>query len=584
MIDSEQLASRLDALRARLDRDLERIRGLRAFDERAPRIQGLLDDVDRQLQRSRSAIVVVVAGPTGSGKSTLVNALAGETVTTEGVDRPTTSAPTVIAPADADLSPLLDGLFGPPPVVVRRSGRDLGFASHAVIVDAPDVNSVAVEHRAQVQSLVERADVVIACLHRQALVEASTARFLERFRGLRRVLWVLGRADELVGEAREALESQLGDVSRAEDADRFTLSAARAQRGAEPGFEALVARLDELVGEQGALGVRCHNAVGAAARIADELGAVGSEASAGFDALVRELEGGFDALVDGVVAELDVRLGLRAKPIAGMLLCEAGRRWDGPGGWVLRTGSWATIGTGVGLALARRAPVAAAGAAVAGAAVGAAKRGLEQRAMADSAGLLPEPGELEAAWREHLTGARRAADALVLDREELAFPDSTAVEASLDAAAREGWQRLLDRDLPLVADRMAPAPLRWALDAPIYALGLWVLWKVLSGFFVEQYAGLDFLVNAALIAIAALWLVRACVASFARARAAKLVAAVRIHIRASLEQNASELATQVAERCAARRRGLEGLARLESSWRDALGASTEPVGQSTRTN
>lgn len=570
MIDSERLAGRLDALRARLDRDLEVVRGLRALDERSTLVGGLLDDVDRQLQRSRSAIVVVVAGPTGSGKSTLVNALAGETVTTEGVDRPTTSAPTIVAPSDADLAPLLDGLFGPPPVVVRRSGRDLGFASHAVLVDAPDVNSVAVDHRAQVQSLVERADVVIACLHRQSLVEASTAAFLERFRGLRRVLWVLGRGDELVGEARAALEAQLAEVSGADADDRFTLSAARAQEGGEPGFDALVARLDRLVGAEGALGVRCHNAVGAAARIAEVATAVRDEAAPTLDAVVTDLRAGLDALVDGVVAELDVRLGLRATPIAGMLLCEAGRRWDGPGGWVLRTGSWATIGTGVGLALARRAPVAAAGAAVAGAAVGAAKRGMEQRAMADSAGLLPEPGELEAGWREHLTGARRAADLLALDRDTLAFPDPAAVEEALDAAAREGWQRLLDRDLPLVAERMAPAWMRWALDAPIYALGVWVLWKVVSGFFVEDYAGLDFLLNAALIAIAALWLVRAIVSLFARARAAKLVATVRTHIRGSLEQNASELVARVEERCGVQRRGLEGLVRLEERWRDAL--------------
>lgn len=570
MIDSEGLAGRLDFLRTRLDRELDGVRDLVAFDERSARIGGLVEDVDRQLARTRGAIVVVVAGPTGSGKSTLVNALCAETLTTEGVDRPTTSAPTVVAPTDADLGPLLDGLFGPPPAVVRRAGRQRGFADHAVLVDAPDVNSVAVDHRVQVQSLVERADVVIACLHRQTLVEASTSEFLARFRGLRRVLWVLGRADELTDGSQRALEQQLAEISGAADEDRFTLSAVRAREGGDAGFDRLRERLEQLVGAEGALGVRCHNALGAAGRIAGVIEEVHDDSRASLDALATGLREGFEQLVDEVVRELDLRLSLRAKPIAGMLMNEAGRRWDGPGGWVLRTGSWATVGTGVGLALARRSPLAAAGAAVTGAAVGAAKRGLEQRQMADSAGLLPEPGQLDAAWREHLSGARLAADRLVLDREALDFPDAAAVEDALESAAREGWQRLVDRDLPLVADRMAPAWMRWLFDAPIYALGIWVLWKVVSGFFVEDYAGLDFLVNAALIAIAALWLVRMCVALFARARAKRLVGTVRINVRSALERNAEDLATRVEEHCAARRRGLDRLARIQDSWRRAL--------------
>lgn len=570
MIDSERLAGRLDVLRSRLDRDLDGVRDLVAFDERSARIGGLLEDVDRQLERTRGAIVVVVAGPTGSGKSTLVNSLCGEELTSEGVDRPTTSAPTIVAPSDADLAPLLDGLFGPPPVIVRRAERQRGFADRAVIVDAPDVNSVAVDHRAQVQSLVERADVVIACLHRQALVEASTSQFLARFRGLRRVLWVLGRADEVEDGARTALEEQLAEVSGAASEDRFTLSATRAREAGDAGFDRLTERLEQLVGAEGALGVRCHNALGAAGRIADELVEVRDASATGLTDVADRLRTGLDALVDEVVRELDVRLSLRAKPIASMLLSESGRRWDGPGGWVLRTGSWATIGTGVGLALARRAPLAAAGAAVTGAAVGAARRGLEQRAMADSAGLLPEPGQLDAAWREHLSAARLAADRIVLDRAALEFPDAPAVEDSLEAAAREGWQRLLDRDLPLVADRMAPVWMRWTFDAPIYALGVWVLWKVVAGFFVEEYAGLDFLVNAALIGIAALWLVRMFVSLFARARAKKLVSTVRANVRDALERAAADLTARVEERCDARRRGLEKLARVEDIWRRTL--------------
>ena len=54
--------------------------------------------------------VVALAGATGSGKSSLFNALVGADVATIGARRPTTSLPTAAIWGDADASELLDWL------------------------------------------------------------------------------------------------------------------------------------------------------------------------------------------------------------------------------------------------------------------------------------------------------------------------------------------------------------------------------------------------------------------------------------------------------------------------------------------
>ena len=68
------------------------------WDDVAPR----LDKARRELSR---VLVVGVVGGTGTGKSTLVNALAGAEVPAAGdVARPTTVNPVVIAARDVDVS------------------------------------------------------------------------------------------------------------------------------------------------------------------------------------------------------------------------------------------------------------------------------------------------------------------------------------------------------------------------------------------------------------------------------------------------------------------------------------------------
>lgn len=150
----------LDAV-ADLRRDLDRTRFVLHLDgaERAEqRRRELLEQLDDQLLprlRELSApAVVVVAGSTGAGKSTLVNSVVGEEVSPAGVLRPTTRQPVLAHhPADADLlarHPLLEDVD-----VVARAEVPRGIA----LVDAPDLDSLLASNRAVAHRLLDAADL-----------------------------------------------------------------------------------------------------------------------------------------------------------------------------------------------------------------------------------------------------------------------------------------------------------------------------------------------------------------------------------------------------------------------------------------
>jgi hypothetical protein len=101
--------------------------------------------------------VLALAGGTGVGKSSLLNAIAGEEVSPVGVRRPTTSSPVAWLPADrlADATPLLDWLGG----AEVRPGPEGG--PPVAIVDLPDLDSVDPGHAARVEAVLPRVDAVL---------------------------------------------------------------------------------------------------------------------------------------------------------------------------------------------------------------------------------------------------------------------------------------------------------------------------------------------------------------------------------------------------------------------------------------
>ena len=114
-------------------------------------------DASRRLGFPSDAYVLALVGGTGVGKSSLLNALAGVTVSAASVRRPTTSEPVawVPAPARAGLTPLLDWLE----VRDVREHEASGLPSVAIL-DLPDMDSVESAHRERVEAVLPRVDAV----------------------------------------------------------------------------------------------------------------------------------------------------------------------------------------------------------------------------------------------------------------------------------------------------------------------------------------------------------------------------------------------------------------------------------------
>lgn len=148
---------------------------------------------DRRLTAGEQC-VVALAGATGSGKSSLCNALSGTQLATVGARRPTTSSPLAIS-FSATNAPLLDLLE------VRRrheANPPAGF-ENLVLLDLPDHDSDRVENRAHVDRLVSLVDQFLFVVDPQKYADAALHEgYLRPLAGHSEVIVVvLNHADEL---------------------------------------------------------------------------------------------------------------------------------------------------------------------------------------------------------------------------------------------------------------------------------------------------------------------------------------------------------------------------------------------------
>lgn len=114
-------------------------------------------------------LIVAVFGPTGSGKSTIVNTLAGRPISRSGVLRPTTrEAVAWVHPRHAEALVAVLGPSGPLEVVTDEHP----ILSALAIVDTPDIDSISEEHRVQTSAILEASDFAIAVTTPQRYADA----------------------------------------------------------------------------------------------------------------------------------------------------------------------------------------------------------------------------------------------------------------------------------------------------------------------------------------------------------------------------------------------------------------------------
>jgi len=197
-----------------------------------------------RLSYPESIVLIALAGGTGSGKSSLLNAIAGEEVALTGGVRPMTVKPLALVPAAARES--LRGYLEAHGIedLVDHDGP-----SWMCLIDLPDNDSVEVDHRLQVETLLPRVDLVVWVTDPEKYRDASLHRGFIRPLNVyqRQFLFVLNQIDRiepedvgpLVGDMTEALvEDGIGTPE-------VIPMAAQPTAGPPIGVESLLQRLDE---------------------------------------------------------------------------------------------------------------------------------------------------------------------------------------------------------------------------------------------------------------------------------------------------------------------------------------------------
>ncbi|WP_072314257.1 GTPase family protein [Agrococcus sp. Marseille-P2731] len=264
--------------------------------------------------------VVGFFGATGSGKSSLMNALVGEAVARTHVRRPTTSEPLAAVWNPRGASALLDWLQISDRRIIERpfavgSGGISGGAGDdelsLILIDLPDFDSVALEHRAIAERLAGQVDVLVwvvdpqkyadAVIHRDFIAPLSTHAAVTAA--------VLNQVDRLpAGEVQHVVESLRG-LLRRDGLERVQVLPVSATEGT--GIAELRGLIARFAGERTAATQRLLADVrGVAARL-ESAGVPGTLRSADGQALERGLAtaASVDAVAGAVAGSYRKRAG-----------------------------------------------------------------------------------------------------------------------------------------------------------------------------------------------------------------------------------------------------------------------------------
>jgi energy-coupling factor transporter ATP-binding protein EcfA2 len=177
-----------------------------ALRDRGLAAEAVMAQVEEMLARSRGErldrpddplLVAMLCGPTAVGKSSLINALAGAEISRPGLGA-NTSAAIIYAHERDDPARLFEygealGRLGGEAANLMRHSRD--ELLHKVLVDTPDIDSVARHHRDMTGVLVYCADLVLFVTSLEKYKDMRSARWVAEQRRQRAVAFVLNKWD-----------------------------------------------------------------------------------------------------------------------------------------------------------------------------------------------------------------------------------------------------------------------------------------------------------------------------------------------------------------------------------------------------
>lgn len=213
---------------------------------------GVVERAGTRLRLSGGHTVVALAGATGSGKSSMFNALSGLDLAAVGVRRPTTSWTMACAWGADGAGELMDWLGVPQRHQVShdsmldtpREDRDL---QGLVLLDLPDHDSTEVAHHVEVDRLVRLTDMLVWVLDPQKYADAAIHdRYLKPYASHREIMMVvLNHIDTVPTGQRPAMVEDVKRLLKADGLDGVPvlLTSARYGEGIPELKRAIAARV-----------------------------------------------------------------------------------------------------------------------------------------------------------------------------------------------------------------------------------------------------------------------------------------------------------------------------------------------------
>lgn len=211
-LDAIHLEARLSRLRTALDACPTEVPASLAIPARQA-----LEEVGERLALGVDHTVVALFGGTGSGKSSLFNALTQLQFADVGARRPTTSQAAACSWGD-DASALLDFLGVGSERRIRRESlldaSDQDELAGLVLLDVPDYDSVTTAHALQVDRLVPLADILVWVVDPQKYADAALHEGYLRGLGARQedMLILVNQVDTLPAGGASTLLKDVHDL------------------------------------------------------------------------------------------------------------------------------------------------------------------------------------------------------------------------------------------------------------------------------------------------------------------------------------------------------------------------------------
>lgn len=296
--ETSRLQERVDRLRASMEWAKEAIPpGVR--DE----VHATIKRCDERLALGVDHTIVALAGGTGSGKSSLFNALTGTEFAVPGVTRPTTShvSAATWGPADA----LLEWLGVAPERRLALDERDTApgavgaSLAGVVLLDLPDHDSINEDNRATVDRVVPLADLIVWVVDPQKYADHAlhSAYLSVASDHGQPSLMVLNQVDRLADGDATAVAQDLARLVHSEGLEKVPVLLASARTGR--GIDGLLAEIAQAAASRSV----------AAEAVRADLVAAGRQLE---QALAREAEPVLPD-VDGLVAALARAAGVEAR-------------------------------------------------------------------------------------------------------------------------------------------------------------------------------------------------------------------------------------------------------------------------------